>query len=127
MKKWIAAALFCLFATACGSVDRTDGAKVAESFLNAYFNYDLEQAIELADSDTRLELEAMQQQMDAQGMTPSLMRAQNEKVLVKVNRVIVDGDSAVCSYTLRRTVDDANAMEDNLILTRNGENWEVKF
>lgn len=116
-----------LILSACGCSSSNQQARIAEKFLTAYFGYDLQQAIELADDDTRAELEGMKAQLEADNLKPEDLRANGEKVIIEINNVLVDGDSAICNYTVKMSPDDANAMTNNLILVKKEGTWKVNF
>ena len=126
MKKTLILTLL-LGCIACHRCDRSNPAEVAETFLNAYFSYDFDRAEETADDQTQTAIRQMREQFRAQGTDLGKLQWESERYLVTVHHVLVEGDTAICSYTVKKDETGANAMNENLILVRKGDGWAVNF
>ncbi len=95
--------------------------KVARNFLTAYFGWNLEGAMKYADQETRSDLRAI---LDAAGEEKP---ARVQPPEIRIHYCLIQGDTAICNFTVMQSDDDANAMSDNLILARENDSWKVKF
>lgn len=102
----------------CGSSGSAE--TTARSFLEAFYNYDLDEAAKFADQNG-------QQQIAAAKASLADDATDHEPVEVEILEITEEGDTATCLFVLKNSKNDANALPEQLFLQKIDNQWVVKW
>lgn len=100
----------------------TNPQKTAHKFLSNYYSLNFSKIYDISTEKTLEKIRDIESRLPKDFDKKSI-----EKPVIEIHEYYIENDTAYCRYTIKQSIDDTNAISENLILIKSENKWLADY